>query len=94
MWKSFQCKGVHIIHLNVYSLLPKIDEIRFIAKKSAASIIGISETKLDNSINDLELQIDGYNLLRADRNRHGGGVACYIKNNISFEIKTYFPSVI
>ena len=91
MWKFFQCKGVHIIHLNVNSLLPKIDEIRFIAEKSAASIIGISETKLDISINDLELQIDGYNLLRADRNRHGGGVACYIKNNISFEIKKYFP---
>ena len=46
---------------------------------------------MDISINDLELQIDGYNLLRADRNRHGGGVACYIKNNISFEIKKYFP---
>ena len=31
-------------------LLPKVDEIRFIVKKSNVSIIGISESKLDLSI--------------------------------------------
>ena len=43
-------KDLHILHLNVNNLLPKIDEIRFIAKQSNASIIGISECKLDPSI--------------------------------------------
>ena len=58
------------------SLLPKIDEVKLIANKSNATIIGISETKLDNTIMDSELKIEGYDLIRSDRNRHGGGVAC------------------
>ena len=28
--------------------------------------------------------IDGYIPLRSDRNKHGGGVVCYIRNDISF----------
>ena len=43
-------KDLHILHLNINNLIPKIDEIRFTAKQSNASIIGISESKLDPSI--------------------------------------------
>ena len=38
-----------------------------------------------------EIQIDEYDLLRCDRNRHGGGVACYIRNELSYNVKSYFP---
>ena len=48
--KIFEKKGLHILHLNIDSLLPKIDEIRYVAKQSNASIFGISEFKLDSSI--------------------------------------------
>lgn len=48
------------------------------------SVIGLTETKLDKSISNAEIKIEGYNLLRKDRNRHGGGVACFIKSNICF----------
>ena len=37
---------------------------------------------------DSEIAIDGYNIARNDRNRKGGGVACYIRNNICFNLKT------
>ena len=30
------------------------------------------------------MEIDGYNLIRSDRNRKGEGIACYIKISISF----------
>ena len=30
------------------------------------------------------MEIDGYNLIRSDRNRKGGGIACYIESSISF----------
>ena len=40
-----------------------------------------------------EIEIDGYKILRCDRNRHGGGVACYIRNDLSFIISV-FPSEI
>ena len=26
-----------------------------------------------------------------DRNRHGGGVACYVRNDLSFTKRNYFP---
>ena len=39
----FNSRGLHFIHLNVNSLLPKIDEIRNIAKLSNVAVIGISE---------------------------------------------------
>ena len=68
--------------------MPKIDELRSIAQKSKASIIGITETKLDKSVLDAEIEIDGYDLMRSDRNRHGGGVACYVRNGICFNQKT------
>ena len=67
--------------------MPKIDELRDIAKNTNASIIGITESKLDSSVTNNELKINNYTLIRKDRNRHGGGVACYINNNLNFTEK-------
>ena len=72
-------------------MLPKIDELRHIARLTNAAVIGISELKLDDSVPTSEVQIDEYDLLRCDRNRHGGGVACYIRNDLSYNVKSYFP---
>ena len=30
-------------------------------------------------------------IIRCDRNRHGGGVACYIRNDLSYNILSVFP---
>ena len=43
---------------------------------------------------ELEIEIDDYKILRCDRNRHGGGVACYIRNDLSYNIISVFPSEI
>ena len=84
-------KGLHFIHLNVNSLLPKIDELRNIAKLSSALIIGISESKLDDSVLSSEIHIDTYNTLRCVWKRHGGRVVCYIRNDLSYDVKSFFP---
>ena len=91
-WKAFQRKGLHFLHLNVDSLLPKIDEVKLIANKSNATILGISETKLDKTIMDSELHIEGYDLIRSDRNRHDGGVACYIKKERHYNVMVNCPT--
>ena len=49
-WTNFKKKGLHFIHININSLLPKIDEIRHMTKITNAAIVGIGETKLDESI--------------------------------------------
>ena len=90
LWKVFIQRELHFIHLNINSLLSKIDELKIIAKNTGASVIGITESKLDNSVLDGEVNIDGYELVRADPNIHGGGVACYIRNNISYKLKPNF----
>ena len=91
-WSVFNSRGLHFIHLNnVNSLLPKIDKLRNIAKLSNAAVIGIGESKLDDSVLSSEIHIDNYNTLRCDRNRQGGGVVCYIRNDLSYDVKSCFP---
>ena len=90
-WNVFKNRGLHFIHLNINSLLPKIEELRFIAKSTNAAVIGICESKLDASVLEQEINIDNYKILRCDRNRHGGGVACYIGNDLSYNILSVFP---
>ena len=93
-WKAFNKRGLHLIHLNINSLLSKTNELREIARKTRGTVIGITESKLDGSVLDGEINIDGYELVRSDRNRHGGGVACYIRSNISFSVRGDFSSEI
>ena len=70
-------------------MLPKIEELRVIAINVA--IIGISESKLDEYVLESEIQIENYKILWCDRNKHGGGVACYIGNKLSCNIISVFP---
>lgn len=92
IWASFRQRGLHFLHLNINSLLPKIDELRLIALRTNAAVIGVSETKLDKSVLDGEVSIDGYEIKRADRNRHGGGVACYIRKDLVFSPRENFSA--
>ena len=55
----FKNRGLHFIHLNINSLLSKIDELREIVKASNATVLGITELKLDDSTNDCEICIEG-----------------------------------
>ena len=89
-WNIFQKKGMRFIHLNIISILPKIDEIPYIAKLTNATVIGLSETKLDNAVLSSELEIEGYDLVRSSRSRRGGGVSFFVKNSIPYNQKPRF----
>ena len=88
----FKARGLYFIHININSLLPKIEELRRIACLSSAAVTGISESKLDHSLFDSEIETDGYDILCFDRNRDEGGVACYMRNDLSFAKRNYFPN--
>ena len=50
-------------------------------------ILTISESWLDNSVTNLELQIPGYDLYRVDRqDKKGGGVFVYILQSYETEV--------
>ena len=59
-WSPFDNKGLHFFHLNINSILPKIDELRQIAENTKSAIIGITESKLDPTIFDPEITIEGF----------------------------------
>ena len=81
---------MHFLHFNINSLLPKTDEINFIAKQSNASTIGINESKLNTSVTNIEVNFVGYDVIRMDRSRRGGGFACYIIKSLSYNHKSSF----
>lgn len=70
-WKIFEQRGFHMAHININSLLPEIDELRTIAYSTKLSVIGITESKLDDTVTNAEISIEGYDVLRCDRNRRG-----------------------
>ena len=47
-------RGLHMLHLNVRSLLPKITEIRHLSKSRKVGIFCFTETWLDDYVKDAE----------------------------------------
>ena len=47
-------------------------------------ILGLNETRLDNTIADSQIDIEGYDILRRDSNRNGGGVAFYVAQSLTY----------
>lgn len=79
-------KGISICLLNINSLISKIDEIKLLVLNNNIDILCLNETKIDQEIGNSEIHIDGYNIYRKDRNRHGGGVAIYSKESLNTKI--------
>jgi len=93
-FEPFHKRGLHFLHINVNSLLSKIDELRHIANRTNLAILGITESKLDNSVPNEEVNINGYSILRSDRNRNGRGVACYVRADLCFNRKNIISNSI
>ena len=93
-WEPLKTRGLHFCHLNVNSLLSKIDELRDITNCIRPAILGITESKLDSSVTNTEVNINGYSIIRNDRNRNGGGVACYIETICVLMSRTFFQMLL
>ena len=71
---------MHVIHLNINSLLSKISETHYIAKLTNTTVIGSSKTKLYNTVWSSEREIQGYDLVRFGQSQRGASMACFFKN--------------
>ena len=92
----FNAKGLRCCHLNVRSLPPHFDEVTTLIRFNKLDIFALSETWLNSTWNDLELNIDDYYLFRQVREmsasastHYGGGVAVYTKSNLLCERITF-----
>ena len=84
MFDCFKEKGLHFIHINARSMFHKLPELVYIANKSKAAIISITETWLDSSFPNDSIKIEGYNILRRDRQTHAGGVCMYVRSDLAY----------
>lgn len=85
---------MRIAHLNANSLPAHLTEVITAIREHNLDIFTISETWLTPDSSENLLNIAGYNFVRNDRDVHsdsdkrkyklGGGVACYLRENIFF----------
>ncbi len=79
-------RGISVGALNVRSVYRKIDDIHVLLSRSDLSILSISESWLNSSVANCEIELPGYKLVRFDRDNgtgfRGGGVSCFIRNEI------------
>ena len=83
-------KGLKIAHLNICSIVNKVDYLDILLHDNNIDIFCVSETWTESNIDDSELMINGYDFCRLDRanGMTHGGVMCYIKENLSFKQNT------
>ena len=48
IWEPLNKKGLHFLHVNIKSLLLKLDKLKCVVNNTKAAIIGITESKLDH----------------------------------------------
>ena len=77
-------KGLRLFHLNIRSLRYNMDELRLFCNQHKPHVLAISETWLDDSFVDEEVSLQGYNLMRRDRDYVGGGVAVYVAEHLNY----------
>ena len=80
-------RGFKMAFLNIVSLPKHVDELRISELFLHFDLLALSETRLDSSISDCLVKIRGYDIVRKDRSRTGGGVCIYLRSTINFKIR-------
>ena len=89
-------RGLKFCHLNARSIVNKIDLFRLHFSSSDIDVITVSESWLTPDISTSIVNMNGYNLFRADRlnNLHtgagykkGGGLLIFVKNDLDFTLE-------
>ena len=78
--------------LKIRGLLSKIVELKLILDECNFDIMGVCETFIDSNVADNEISIDGYSIVKKNRNRHGGGVLLYVQDGIDYSEITELAS--
>ncbi|RUA05885.1 MAG: hypothetical protein DSY43_03475, partial [Gammaproteobacteria bacterium] len=80
-------KGFKMALLNIVSLPKHVDEIRTSKLFQFFDLFALNETRLDSTVSDGEIKISGYDIVRKDRSRRGGGVCIYLRSSINYHIR-------
>ena len=61
----------------------KLDKLHAVCTVGNYHVICVVESWLCNTIADSEIQLPGYSIFRRDRDRRGGDILIFVKNDIS-----------
>ena len=85
-------RGFKMAFLNVASLPKNFDEINFSMSSKLLDVMAFCETRLDQSFTDGSININGYDIIRKDRSRNGGGVCLYLRSSINYHVRNDIPA--
>ena len=71
-----------ILSANCRSLTSNVDALRAYTASYNPDIVALCETWLDETVKDIDIFLPNYYVIRRDRNRRGGGVLLYLRDNI------------
>ena len=80
--------NLRFCQVNIRSLLKtssvgsRLEFLERFCKDNDITICALTETHLDSKIDDDVLNMDHFNVHRRDRNRFGGGVAIYVRDDV------------
>ena len=83
-------QGFVMAALNIDRLLAHLDHLKFFVLDSKIDVLRINETKTDSTVNDNEIHLPGFEVVREDRsvNGRGGADVCrYLRHNINYQIR-------
>ena len=76
--KSSRKHGIYFAHLNIRTLLPNMDQVKVLLIGNDIDAFALNETRLCDSVDDIQVYVDKFAIYRKDRNRQGGGVLVYV----------------
>ena len=78
---------------NAQSVVAHINEIKIFVDKYEPAVLALTETHLTQMVEDQEISIEGYDVVRVDSSsRHTGGVCVYIKHGVKYSKKDEYIS--
>ena len=81
-------RGFKMAFLNIVSLPRRFDEINLSMSEKLLDIMSLSETRLDSTINDSMIHVDGYDVIRKDRCRNGGEICAYLRSSSNYHVRS------
>ncbi len=84
-------KPLFVLYYNARSILRKMDNFHSLASLHNPDVIAIVVSWLCSDITDSEVSIPGYQVIRLDRDRHGGGIIVYVLEKYTVKILNKGP---
>lgn len=79
--------GLHLCLLNINGIRNKVDELNLLLEGVNMDVICLTESKINQEVQNSSIAINGFHCYRNDRPRNkGGGVCVYIKRSISGKV--------